>query len=265
MKITLKVAKASSLEVDSLNIFVFEDELKSGFKDYPPQLVDQIREAITRENFSGKSGEKLILSSKGSISSYKLIITGCGKKADFDIINLSEQVAKSMRTAMGINAVKVGVRVTDEVLQKNGVQNAIQTICESVNLSTYRFLRYISSEEIKKSRTIEEVIINVNPGSISQAEEGIKIGTLMAKATLNARDLINEPSQVTTPGYLAEEALKIGKASQGGVKVNIVDEEEIAKLGMNAFLGVARGSDQPSKLIILKYKALKSDKSFYLP
>ncbi|OGG02990.1 hypothetical protein A2W14_04410 [Candidatus Gottesmanbacteria bacterium RBG_16_37_8] len=264
MKISLKASKISQLDVDSLNLFFWENELEKSLRDIPTGLISLIKEAEKREEFKGGRDEILILSSKGLISSYKLILTGLGKKNDFNRAVLAEQVAKSIRKSKENKAVRVGLVLSDDGFNKLGVKNAVQTIVEAVFLSTYRFLKYKSEEERNKIREIEEVIVAVSPGRLSLAEEGIDIGKSMSIAALYARDLVNEPSQVTTPTFLADEAIRLGKNSQGLLKVTVLDKEEIEKLGMNSFLGVAKGSDEPPKFIILKYKPARPKKKLVI-
>ncbi|OGG15809.1 hypothetical protein A3D78_04780 [Candidatus Gottesmanbacteria bacterium RIFCSPHIGHO2_02_FULL_39_14] len=260
MKFSLKSKKISQLEVDTLNLFLWEDEEIEKYKEFPGELLLYIKDAVKRENFNQDRDEVLLLSSKGIISAYKLIITGLGKKKDFDRGILAEQVAKSIRKSKENKAVKIGIVLADDWCDLFGIKNSVQTIVEAVSLADYRFLKYKSEEEKNKIRMLEEVILSLPFASLSQAEEGIREGQIMSKATLFARDLINEPPQVTTPTYLAQEAMKIGKNSNGLVKVTILEKEEIEKLGMNSFLGVARGSDEQPKFIILKYRPARPRK-----
>ncbi len=82
-------------------------------------------------------------------------------------------------------------------------------------------------------------------------EEEIKEGLVLGDAVCAARRLINEPSNVMTPSQLATEALLAGADS--GFDVRVYGLDEIKKLGMEAFLQVARGSDREPKLIAMSY------------
>ena len=254
MKITLKVSKISALDVDTLNLFLWEDDALLSFSELPQELISSIKEASKREDFHAKTGEMLVVSSKGLISAYKIIITGLGKKEDFDSSSLSEQIAVSMRKSREFKAAKAAIVLNEEILSKLGAKNASQIAVESVNLSTYKFNKYKSEEEKNKNREIEEVVLVVPPSKLAQAEQGMNEGEIISKAVLFTRDLVNEPPQLTTPSFLAEQAVKIGKNSKDAVRVKIMEKDEVEKLGMNAFLGVSRGSDEPPKFIILKYK-----------
>jgi len=73
----------------------------------------------------------------------------------------------------------------------------------------------------------------------------------IGKGVTLAKDLGNLTSNLCTPMYLADQAREMGK--RHGFKVTILDQKDIEKLGMNAFLAVARGSRQPPKLIVMEY------------
>jgi leucyl aminopeptidase len=66
------------------------------------------------------------------------------------------------------------------------------------------------------------------------------------------KDLANLPPNVCTPRYLAQAALDLAKEHKS-VRARVLDEREIAKLGMGSFLSVTRGSDEPPRLIVLEY------------
>lgn len=252
MKFLLKPTDPAKLEADVLIAFCWEDSL-SEFMSLDEKLSGHIFDAARREEFRGKEDEFVTLSTKGYIGSYKLVIAGLGRREDFDIHTLRKAVAQAVKKAKETKPVKLGLVIDDLWMRKFSVEQTIQATVESVILSDYRFLKYKSEEE-KKIREMEEVDLLIPPGKISVAEEAVKIGQIYASATCLARDLINEPAAVTTPSYLAEVATNIDKESGGKVKVRIFEKEKIEKLGMRAYLGVAKGSEEPPKFIHLSFK-----------
>jgi leucyl aminopeptidase len=106
----------------------------------------------------------------------------------------------------------------------------------------------------KEEKNIEDFQIILDR-KVSQAEvqEEIRCGVIVGEATNIARTLANEPSNILTPARFAERASTMG--TQAGLAVQILDRDEIEKLGMNALLAVGRGSDEPPKLIVLRIKA----------
>ena len=76
-----------------------------------------------------------------------------------------------------------------------------------------------------------------------------------AEATVLVRDLCNHPSNVMTPTRIAQEAKIVAK--EAGVNLKILEQKEMEKLGMGALLGVAKGSHEPPKFIVLQYHGAK--------
>jgi len=89
------------------------------------------------------------------------------------------------------------------------------------------------------------------------AGQAVIRGQIIAAATNLARDMENEPSNYKTPAFLAQTAADL--AQKYGLEVTVFDRDKIQELGMGGLLGVAQGSQQPPKFIILKYHGRKSD------
>lgn len=83
------------------------------------------------------------------------------------------------------------------------------------------------------------------------AAKSVERGYLLACATNSARELANAPANLMTPTVFSETALDLGRAA--GLTTTVLEEPEIQKLGMNLLLGVARGSEQPPKMVIMQY------------
>jgi leucyl aminopeptidase len=94
---------------------------------------------------------------------------------------------------------------------------------------------------------------------VRQLSEGVRRGAAAAEATVFVRDLCNHPSNVMTPTRVANEAKAIAK--EAGVTLKILEQKDMEQLGMGALLGVARGSHEPPKFIILEYRGERAKKS----
>ncbi|MCH9037609.1 MAG: leucyl aminopeptidase [Chloroflexi bacterium] len=81
----------------------------------------------------------------------------------------------------------------------------------------------------------------------------------MAEATMMARDMANEPANFMTPSHMADVARQV--AEESGLELEVLEQEQMEELGMGAILGVAKGSREPAKLIILRYKGDQDDPS----
>jgi leucyl aminopeptidase len=90
------------------------------------------------------------------------------------------------------------------------------------------------------------------PGTGDEAAQALERGRVLGECTNLARELSNEPGNVLTPREFADRAEKMGK--EAGLGVEILDETEIARLGMGLLLGVARGSHQPPRVVVLRHE-----------
>ena len=88
------------------------------------------------------------------------------------------------------------------------------------------------------------------------AQKGLDHGQAIAKGMQLTKDLSNLPGNICTPSYLADQARKLGRTSPK-LKIQVLEEKQMEKLGMGALLSVSRGSRQPAKLIIMEYKGGK--------
>lgn len=252
MKFHLKPTDPGKLAVDVLICFCWENELKN-LTGLPNILVENINEIAAKEDFFGKESQALLLHPKGMISSFKFLLFGLGKKDDFDLFRLYKSVAKAVKKVMAVKPVKVAFVIDEFWMKKYSVAKAVKATVESIKLANYLFNKY-KSEEGKKNKPFEDVFLCLSAPKLSQAEQGLERGETVANAVNFARDLINEPPEVTSPSFLAETAQNIASESNGNIKVKIFDKEDVAKLGMNSFLGVSLGSDKPPKFIHLSYK-----------
>jgi leucyl aminopeptidase len=88
-------------------------------------------------------------------------------------------------------------------------------------------------------------------GDLDDLKRGIERGRIIAEATNFAREVINEPSNVMTPTELARKAEEVAK--NYGLEIEVLEEAHMKDLGMGSLLGVAQGSAEPAKLIVMRY------------
>lgn len=257
MKFTLKPSAWNAIDADVLVLYCFENQLPQ-FLTKDRQLATFITEAAKRELFAAREGEMLSVSTKGYIASFRLLFVGLGKMESADLYTVRVMVAKSVRKAREFKPAKVAIVPNETWMQKYEISQLIQALAEAASLSLYDFRKYKNREDPSPVRDIEEFVISIPASKMSAAEEGISTAQITTKSTYFARDLVNEPSIVTTPSYLASIATSIAQDSGGKVKVEVLEKERLEKLGMGAYLSVAKGSDEPPKFIILSYRPIRA-------
>lgn len=145
---------------------------------------------------------------------------------------------------------------------------ALESIIESFILSSFSYDKYKSMKEAGKQAKLEAAadlslysltFVGIEKTAFAQA---VKKAHAVGMAVNMARGLIAEPPAFMTPSRLALEAKRIAKDHSLSIKV--LDEQQIAKLSMGSFLGVARGAKEPPRFIVLKYTAPKAKRTVAL-
>jgi leucyl aminopeptidase len=113
-------------------------------------------------------------------------------------------------------------------------------------MADFSFIKYKSKKEENPLKTI--FLHTKNPNAISRF---IKKGEIIGVEVNKCRELCNTPGGEMTPSILADEARKVSRGTE--VRVDILDEFDMESLGMGAILGVAKGSAEKPRFIILRY------------
>jgi leucyl aminopeptidase len=133
-------------------------------------------------------------------------------------------------------------------------EETAQALTEGSMLGLYRFLKYKTNEEHDHKKEIKTLtILTENASSARAMQKGVKIGEVVAESTVMVRDMVSSPSADMTPTIIAAKARDIAK--EFGLKLQVLERQQMEKLGMGALLGVASGSAQPPKFIIVEYRS----------
>jgi leucyl aminopeptidase len=219
-------------------------------------LDGAITQLIKQGDIKGKLNEITLLHSLGKLPASRIVVTGLGKKPELSINKVRGAVAETCRWLR-----QKGVTSIASVAQgagTNGIslESAAQAVTEGALLGLYAFRRYITKKE-NDFGEIKEILIVCREKEKPLSEQAITRGRILAEATNWARDMVNEPANYMTPSQMAEAARQLARSY--GLKVEVLEREQMSAAGMGALLGVAQGSQQPPKFIILSYKGSHSD------
>ncbi len=187
--------------------------------------------AIEKDHFEGKLGQTYLLHTYGKIEAEKILIVGFGKKEEFNTAKMIEAAAKSVKKLQQIHAKKTcfDFDVSDDYAKSAVI---------GLYIGGYSFDKY----KTEKTEHVEEIIFSKFP------EEAIKEGIIFGEAMKFCRDIANEPAAYATPSKLASLA-----KSFEGIHTEVYGQDEIEKMGMGAYLAVAKGSAEAPKFIHMKY------------
>jgi leucyl aminopeptidase len=221
-------------------------------------LLDQalgggLRELLQSKEFEGKANEVALFHTQGKLPAKRIILVGLGKKKDVGLEQMRQALGQAAKRVRQAKAGSFTV-VFPTVMPRNAsLVDVAQALVEGAILGSYQFTVY-RSETSQKDVASMTVLAPQKP-QLRQVSEGVRRGVATAEATVFVRDLCNHPSNVMTPTKIAEEAKAIAKET--GVSLKILEQKDMEQLGMGALLGVAKGSHQPPKFIILQYHGSK--------
>ena len=215
-------------------IGVYEDKSLTDLGQALDEAGDSVlSKAMDLGDVKGKSGETNMF----YINGQRILLIGLGKKDKFNASGVRLAAGKASRAAISKKVDSVAVECFCSGL------DSCQAMGEGLVLGSYQFLDYKTKDE-KNFELKSATVIGCNHDEIMK-------GASIGKAVCFARDLANHPGNVTTPSRLAEEAGEIAK--EGGMKLTVFDRKEITAMGMGALAGVAQGTDEPPKFIVLEY------------
>ncbi len=211
---------------------------------------DLVSRAAKAERFTGKSGAALDLAMPEGLKLPRLIVIGIGNTADLK----EKDFLKLGGTAMG--KVPKGAQEATVIAElPTRAMSPAQAVdlAQGMRLRAYAFDRYKTKrkddEEKPVSRTVAIAVGNVAATNKALAPRGA-----LTDGVVLARDLVNEPANVLYPEEFARRATELKKV---GVTVEVLDLEAMAKLGMNALLGVGQGSTRESRVVVMRWNGGK--------
>jgi leucyl aminopeptidase len=182
----------------------------------------------------------------------RLLLVGLGKKAASggEVLRKVATVAALWARQRRISTAAF-VLPDDVVLDEAGMT---QAIAEGLTLAEFEPGSYKTRSEAPMGAPVWTVVVPGAAEVLPRLQSGVARGRLLGECSNLSRELCNEPGNTLTPREFARRADDI--ASGGGVSVEILDEEQIARLGMGLLLGVARGSSEPPRLLVFRYEPL---------
>jgi leucyl aminopeptidase len=251
LQLTITPEPFANVAVPLLGFPVFEDELEA-VERHGPALA-QAASAAREEAFKGRAGESLLLRDVEGLAAARLCLVGLGKRVDWlpeDVRGLVATVVSSAE-GRGLSEAGLAFEPLDGVAE---AANLAAFAAEGAVSAGYRFDRYRRAAEddgVPPARLERLQLIGATPAAHADA---VQRGQVLGEAICRARDWVNEPPNICTPTYLADQAEQI--AAETGLEVATLQGlEALQAERMELFAAVARGSAEPPALIHLVYRA----------
>lgn len=261
MQLNIIQGNIQESQADTLIVNLFEGaSAPSGATGAVDQALNgAISEMIASGDLTGKPGEVGVVYTRRAIPARRVLVVGLGKPEELSLETVRQAAGAAIQRARALNAKQVATILHGAGAGGLEAGAVAQAVAEATLLALYGFDQFKSKPEPKGE--IQSVTI-VEAGDITAAEAGVRSAESIAAGVYLARDLVNMPPNAATPTKLAEVAQEIAAAH--GMKITVGDRQWAEQRHMGSFLGVAKGTLEPPKFIILEHNAERTDLDAYV-
>src|SRR3569832_2109492 len=220
-----------------------------------------LSDLLRRGDIEGKVGQTQLLYKVPEVLAERVLLIGCGREGELGDGQFRKIVAKA--TSL-LNELGVGEAMScliDLAVTQRDTRWKTRQHVDAGEDALYRF-EQLKSKKDEAGRPLRKCTLLVGErGDVAETEEAVRIAKAVAEGIKLTKDLGNLPPNISTPGKHADQARTLAKRHKT-IKVEVLDRGDMEKLGMGALLAVARGSQEPPKLIVVQYRGgKKNDKS----
>ena len=229
---------------DLIIVPIAQDRVADALSKLDAAVAEDVRSALERGEFRAKAYE--IYSAPAPPQGWhasRVVFVGGGNRCEID----AERFRRMATAAARVAHHQKRPRIAWADVEPGALQTAarVDIIAEGIVLANF-------DNGVHKSKNDQQFFVSeATVLTAEPAADAARHGQVIGEAINAARVLINEPGNYLTPRVLADKAAELG--SVPGVTAEILDEKKIASLDMGLLLGVARGSVEPPRLLVLKY------------
>jgi leucyl aminopeptidase len=224
----------------ALALLVPEGEAPTGLWQAADEATGgAVTRAFDAAEFTGKDGQTVTILAPGA-GLTRIVAAGLGKPADLTSRRI-EDAAGTLAAALFREA-SVAL-AADALSAELAAHAAIGATLRSYRFDTYRTKQ--KPEDVPKFAALR--ILAGDPAAAADAWSPLKA---VADGVFVTRDLVSEPANILTP---AEMATRIQKLSGLGLDIEVFGQSELEALGFGSLLGVAQGSDQPPRMVVMRW------------
>ncbi|MCM2264215.1 MAG: leucyl aminopeptidase [Desulfuromonadales bacterium] len=257
MKLTLRIAEPLKTRTACLVLGAFADRWHDPLLiELDRQLDGRLKEARRSGEFTGRANESLLLQ-PATLPARRILLVGLGQRSGAGLEQLRQAAGTAIGQLRGKRLAELSCAL--HLLDLPGTTPAarIEAVTEGLLLAGYRFDRYRTGDNRPKGAGPRSVTLLLARGANRpELEKALATAQVLARAVTLARDLVNEPGNIKSPAYLAEQA--VAAAAEGGFLCTVLGRDELAREGCGALLGVAQGSVREPRLIVLEYQGGKT-------
>ncbi|HEX7136829.1 MAG TPA: M17 family peptidase N-terminal domain-containing protein, partial [Vicinamibacterales bacterium] len=236
----------SAIDADLLVVPWYEDESPAALTGLDTATAGEIQRALTQKEFQARPFDMFIARvTDRSWRAGRVALIGAGARGAS-----SGDILRKVAAAAGLEARKRRVARAAFLVRGTGDAALLtQAVAEGLTLAEFYGGSYKTTEPQPAAPASWTIAFDgAAPAGVAEA---VNRGRILGESSNLARALANEPGNTLTPREFAARASAI--AAEGNIKVEILDERQLADLGMGMLLGVARGSSEPPRLMVFRH------------
>lgn len=223
----------------------------------PLELLDKasdglISELIKRGDIATKAGSSTLLHKVQGVAAERVLLVGLGKERDFGEPAYRDALRAAAKALLATPAIDASIFLTELTVRKQSLDWRVRQAALTLLDTAYRFGEFKTKQPPTAPKLQRVTLLVDRRTEHPAAQRAVDQAQAIAEGQTLARTLGNLPGNVCTPTYLAETAQTMAQTFQ--LECTILEEADMAKLGMGSLLSVAKGSVQPPKLIALSYR-----------
>jgi leucyl aminopeptidase len=247
-------APLATIDTDLLVVPWFEGEGPAAVASLDAATGGEVARAIASKEFAARPYDFFVTTvSDRSWRARRIALIGAGPAAGFGSDLIRKLAVSAGNAARQRRSARVAFMLRDGRTGTADVAGLTQAVAEGLTLSEFNVGSYKTTPDLPPPPAPRWTIAVPSSGDgEARAAAAAARGRLLGECSNLAREMANEPGNTLTPREFARRCEAV--VSEVGVAVEILDEHEIAKLGMGLLLGVARGSDEPPRLMVFRYE-----------
>ncbi len=247
MKFDSTTQNLSKIKSDCILIGLFEEQnVNSLSKGLNKTSLAQLRKILAKGDIWTKTGQNLLVHDPAGLHASRLMLINFGKKDELSTLKYLSILRSTLQAVNKLNCKQIHSCLHDISVPGRNKQWCVLQAQLIVQDVLYEYHQ-------KKEVALKKISFVTNS---NRPIKELQFGQAIANGMTLAKDLGNAPGNICTPTYLAKEARKLANKHKK-LAINVLNEKQMEKLGMNSLLSVSHGSAQPAKLIVLQYHGAK--------
>jgi leucyl aminopeptidase len=262
--VQLSTRPVTEADADAVVVTAFEDGLSPAAEEVDAVLDHVVEEMREAREFRGRFAERPVLHTLGRLRARRVLLLGLGRRDQLDSFRLHNAFHFAGQTLRKQGARSLAAYVDPDVLTALGDGDGTaspEDVARAVvtGLLLGNFEGDLNKSEHESTSVIEQVDLGGLHGTDADGDlaGALREAEVLAQASNQVRTWAAAPSNTLTPTLLAEQATALYEGT--GLEVDVLRRADLEREGMGALLGVARGSEEPPVMIVVRHDGGRPD------